>query len=91
MIEHAINFIASFYEVPGWDGLDVTGFATLMGVLFLLITLAEILMAIHDRKKESKKDEKVFLPQANFTKSVQWGLAKFWNGLWGRQQWQCGH
>ena len=64
MIEHAINFIASFYDVPGWVGLEVKGFANLMGVLFVLITLAEILMAIHDRKKESKKDEKVFLPQA---------------------------
>jgi|GEM_PF-4017958 len=64
MIEHAITYGTSFYEVTGWAGLDVTGFATLMGVLFLLVTLAEILMAIHDRKKESKKDEKVFLPQA---------------------------
>ena len=77
MIEHAINFIASFYDVPGWVGLEVKGFANLMGTLFLLITLAEILMALYDRKKESKKDEKVFVPQANFTKIVQWGLAKF--------------
>jgi hypothetical protein len=77
MIEHLINYAVSFANVPGWDGLDVNGFATLMGVLFLLITLAEILMAIYDRKKESKKDKKVFVPQANFTKIVQWGLAKF--------------
>ena len=77
MIEYLINYAGSFYDVLGWDGLDVTGFANLMGVLFLLITLAEILMAIYDRKKESKKDEKVFLPQANFTKIMQWGLAKF--------------
>ncbi len=66
-----------FYDVPGWDGLDVTGFATLMGVLFVLITLAEILIAIYDRKKESKKDEKVFLPQVKHTSIVEWGLAKF--------------
>jgi hypothetical protein len=77
MIEHAINFIASFYDVPGWGGLDVKGFANLMLVLFVLITLAEILMAIYDRKKESKKDEKVLLPQAKNTSSVHWGLAKF--------------
>jgi hypothetical protein len=64
MIEHAINFIGSLYDVPRWVGLEVKGFANLMGALFLLVTLAEILMAIHDRKKESKKDEKVFLPQA---------------------------
>ena len=77
MIEHAINFIASFYDVPGWVGLEVKGFANLMGTLFLLITLAEILMAIHDRKKESKKDEKVFLTQEKHTSIVGWGLAKF--------------
>ena len=77
MIEHAINFIASFYDVPEWDGLDVAGFANLMGVLFVLITLAEIMMAIYDRKKESKKDEKVFLPQEKHTSIVGWGLAKF--------------
>ena len=64
MMNIAINYGTSFYDVLGWDGLDVTGFATLMGVLFLLLTLTEILMAIHDRKKESKKDEKVFLTQA---------------------------
>jgi hypothetical protein len=64
MIEHTINYGTSFYEVPGWAGLDVTGFATLLGVLLALITLIVILIAIYDRKKESKKDEKVFLPQA---------------------------
>ena len=77
MIEHAINYVTSFHKVAGWDGLDVTGFATLMGVLFLLITLAEILMAIHDRDKESKRNEKVFLPQAKHTSILEWGLAKF--------------
>jgi hypothetical protein len=34
MIEHAINFIGSLYDVPKWVGLEVKGFATLMGVLF---------------------------------------------------------
>jgi len=77
MMNIAINYGTSFYDVLGWDGLDVTGFATLMGVLFLLLTLAEILMAIHDRKKESKKDEKVFLTQEKHTSIVGWGLAKF--------------
>ena len=77
MIEHLMNYAASLFNVPEWDGLDVAVFANLMGVLFVLITLAEILMAIYDRKKESKKDEKVFVPQANFTKIAQWGLAKF--------------
>jgi hypothetical protein len=62
MIEHLINYAASFANVPGWDGLDVTGFATLMGVLFLLITLAEILIAIYDRARKTKKEEKVLLP-----------------------------
>jgi hypothetical protein len=61
MIEHLINYAASLCNLPGWNGLDVTGFANLMLVLFVLITLAEILMAIYDRKKESKKDDKVFL------------------------------
>ena len=79
MMNIAINYGTSFYDVLGWDGLDVTGFATLMGVLFVLITLAVILIAIYDRVKESKKEEKVFLPQANFTKIVQWGLAKFFH------------
>jgi len=77
MIEHLINYAASLFNVPEWDGLDVTGFANLMGVLFLLIALTEILMAIYDRKKESNKDEKVFLPQAKHTSIVEWGLAKF--------------
>jgi len=77
MMNNSINYGTSFYEVTGWAG--VTGFATLMGVLFVLITLAVILIAIYDRVKESKKDEKVFLPQANFTKIVQWGLAKFFH------------
>ena len=63
MIEHAIYFIGSFYDVPGWVGLEVKGFANLLGALFLLVTLAEILMAIYDRKKESKKVEKIYLPQ----------------------------
>ena len=79
MIEHLMNYAASLFNVPEWDGLDVAGFATLMGVLFVLITLAVILIAIYDRVKESKKEEKVFLPQANFTKIVQWGLAKFFH------------
>jgi hypothetical protein len=77
MIEHFINYAASLFNIPGWGGLDVKGFANLMLVLFGLVTVAEILMAIHDRKKESKKDEKVFLPQAKNTSSVHWGLAKF--------------
>jgi len=64
MIEHAINFIASFYDVPGWVGLEVKGFANLMGTLFLLITLAEILMVLYDRIKERKKDKKVVLLSA---------------------------
>ena len=64
MIEHLMNYAASLFNVPEWDGLDVAGFANLMGVLFVLITLAVILIAIYDRVKESKKDEKVFLPQA---------------------------
>ena len=73
MIEHAINYAASLINVPGWDGLDVTGFANLMGVLFLLITLAEILMAIYDRKKESKKDEEGFCTPSKLTRIVQLG------------------
>ena len=64
MIEHAINFIGSFYDVPRWVGLEVKGFANLMGTLFLLVTLAEILMALCDRIKERKKERKVFLPPA---------------------------
>jgi len=67
MKEHLINYAASLFNVPGWDGLEVTGFATLMGVLFGLITLAEILMAIYDRKKETRKDEKVLLPYVKHT------------------------
>ena len=77
MIKHLMNYAASLFNVPEWDGLDVAGFANLMGVLFVLITLAEILMAIHDRKKESKKEKKGFLPQAKHTSIVEWGLAKF--------------
>ena len=64
MMEHLINYAASLFNVPEWDGLDVSGFATLMGVLLILITLAEILIAIYDRKKESSKDERVLLPPA---------------------------
>lgn len=78
MIEHLI-YAGSLFNVPGWDGLDVAGFAALMGVLFLLVTLAEILMAIYDRKKESGKDEKVFLPRAKHTSIWEWGLAKFFH------------
>ena len=77
MIEHLMNYAASFANVPGWGGLEVNAFATLLGVLLALIALTVILIAIYDRGKESKKDEKVFVPQANFTKIVQWGLAKF--------------
>ena len=61
MIEHAINFIGSFYDVPGWVGLEVNSFANLMGTLFLLVTLAEILMALYDRIKERNKEREVFL------------------------------
>jgi hypothetical protein len=75
--EHLINYAASLFNVPEWGGLDVKGFANLMLVLFVLITLTEILMAIYDRKKESKKDEKVFLPQQKHTSIAGWGLAKF--------------
>ena len=64
MTEQLMNYAASLFNVQGWDGLEVTGFATLMGVLFGLITLAEILMAIYDREKETRKYEKVLLPQA---------------------------
>ena len=34
MIEHLINYAASLFNVPGWGGLDVKGFANLMLVLF---------------------------------------------------------
>jgi hypothetical protein len=64
MIEHAINFIASFNDVPRWAGLEVNGYAILMGALFLLVTLSEVLMALYDGNKERKKEKKVFLPQA---------------------------
>ena len=67
MTEQLINYAASLFNVPGWDGLEVTGFATLMGVLFGLITLAEILMATYDRKKETRKDENVLLPYVKHT------------------------
>ena len=59
MIEHAINFIGSFYDVPGWVGLVVKGFANLLGALFLLVTLAELLIVLYDRIKERKKERKV--------------------------------
>jgi hypothetical protein len=62
MIEHLINYAASLCNVPGWGELDVKGFANLMLVLFVVITLAEILMAIYDRIRESKKEKKVLLP-----------------------------
>ena len=73
MIGYAINYGTFFNEVTGWAGLDVAGFATLMGVLFVLITLVEILVAIYDRKKENK------IPQAKHTSIVDWGLAKFFH------------
>jgi hypothetical protein len=64
MIEHAINFIGSFFDVPGWVNMEVKDFANLMGTLFLLVTLAEILMVLYDRIKERKKERKVIFLKA---------------------------
>jgi hypothetical protein len=62
MKEHLINYAASLFNVPGWGGLDVKGFANLMLVLFGLVIVGEILIAIHDRARKSKKEKKVLLP-----------------------------
>jgi uncharacterized membrane protein YidH (DUF202 family) len=42
-----------------------TGFATLMGVLFVLITLAYILMSIYDWKKKARRMKRFFYPKKN--------------------------
>ena len=64
MIEQAINFIASIFDIPKGVGLEVKGYAILMGALFLLVTLAEVLTAFYGRTKGKKKVEKDVLHQA---------------------------
>ena len=63
MIEHLINYAASLCNVPGWEGLDVKGFANLMLVLVVLVIVSEIGIAIHDRTRKTKQEKKVLLPQ----------------------------
>ena len=63
MIEHLMNYAASFANVPGWGGLEVNGFANLLLVLVVLVIVSEIGIAIHDRTRKTKQKEKVLLPQ----------------------------
>jgi hypothetical protein len=64
MTEQLINYVASLVNVPEWGGLDVDGFANLLLVMFVLVIVAETLMAIYDRTRKAKKGAKDRLTQA---------------------------